>query len=334
MEKAGVQQQFFQHIKLSLPGHLSLVDEVAELLNISNDSAYRRIRGEKAISFEDLQILSIHYKISLDKFLHLHSDAFIFSGRLKSEGERSFGDWMASVQENFELFNSFERKHMYYLFKDIPPFIHFQVRELAAFKFYFWTKSILHYESMKGVKFYLDDPRYDEYYPASNKIISLFNKIPITEIWNIESINSSLRQIDFYRESGSFKNTGEIKVLYSKMEELINHIERQAELGVKFNFGGEPKSNAAEYRIFINELVLGDNTIMVKMNDTPVTFLNHSVLYFVATGDERFNRAMEYNLENLMKRSTMISTVGDKERTRFFNRLREKIYQKQALLVN
>ena len=328
MESTGVQQLFFQHIKSKLPGHLSLVDEVAELLDISNDSAYRRIRGEKPISFEELQKLCSHYKISLDQFLHLQSDAFIFSGKLKTEDENSLENWMVSVQEYFQLFSSYKKRHMYYLFKDIPPFVHFQVPELAAFKFFFWSKSILHYESMKGVKFSLDDTRYEKYFPISNKIIEFFNKIPITEIWNVESLNSTIRQIDFYRESGSFKNLSEIKLLYSKVEELINHIEKQAELGLKFKFGEEPKTNAVEYQMFVNELILGDNTIMVKLDDTSVTFLNHGVLYFVATTDDRFNKGMQYNLENLMKKSTMISTVGEKERTRFFNRMRDKIHHK------
>lgn len=332
METSNAQQQFFQEIKGKLAPHLSIVDEVAELLNISNDSAYRRIRGEKVISFDELHLLCSKYNVSLDQFLHLQSDNYVFSGKLKNDGENSFNDWLNSVQEKFQLFNSFENRHMFYLFKDIPPFVHFQVRELAAFKFFFWTKSILHDESMKGVKFYIDDPRYDAYFPASNKIIELFNKIPITEIWNIESLNSSLRQIEFYAESGSFKNPSEIRFLYSRLLDLINHIEKQAELGVKFNFGEEPKSDAEQYRMFVNELVLGDNTIMVKLNDKPVTFLNHSVLYFVATQDERFNTAMEKNLENLMKRSTMISVVGDKERTRFFNRLRDMINQKLLVL--
>lgn len=47
MGSIELQQHFFDHIKERLPTHLSLVDEVAELLSISNDSAYRRIRGEK-----------------------------------------------------------------------------------------------------------------------------------------------------------------------------------------------------------------------------------------------------------------------------------------------
>ncbi len=38
MEPAGAQQLFFQHIKGLLPSHLSLADEVANVLNISNDS--------------------------------------------------------------------------------------------------------------------------------------------------------------------------------------------------------------------------------------------------------------------------------------------------------
>jgi len=32
-----------------------MADEVAELLNISNDSAYRRIRGEKLLYFGELK---------------------------------------------------------------------------------------------------------------------------------------------------------------------------------------------------------------------------------------------------------------------------------------
>jgi plasmid maintenance system antidote protein VapI len=82
METSSAQQAFFQHVKGKIPPHISMVDEIAELLNISNDSAYRRIRADKPISFEELQKLCVHYKVSLDQFLNLQSDAFIFTGKL------------------------------------------------------------------------------------------------------------------------------------------------------------------------------------------------------------------------------------------------------------
>ena len=327
MNPANTQVLFFQHLKSQLPPHIAMVDEIAELLGISNDSAYRRIRGEKPIDLEETYKLCIHYKISMDQLLHLQSDSFIFSGNLKSaNSETVFEEWMQSVQYNLQVINSFEKKQMYYLMKDIPPFIHFLVPELTAFKCFFWMKSILHDERLKGVKFSLEDKRYEKFMSHSKKIIELYNQIPITEIWNVESLNSTLNQINFYVEAGSFINKEDIRVLYNKVEELINHVEKQAELGLKFNIGETPKPNAAAYRLFVNELILGDNTIVAEMGNTRVTFLNHSVLYFVATRDERFNNAMFANLENLMKKSTMISTIGEKERGSFFNRLRDNIH--------
>ena len=82
MESGNTQLRFFKHIKSLLPPNISFVDEIAGLLNISNDSAYRRIRADKPISFDELQKLCVHYKVSLDQFLNLQTDSFIFSGKL------------------------------------------------------------------------------------------------------------------------------------------------------------------------------------------------------------------------------------------------------------
>jgi hypothetical protein len=57
---------------------LSIVDEVASLLEISNDSAYRRMRGDKPLSFEEVQKLCVHFSISLDGIFHLDTDTYFF----------------------------------------------------------------------------------------------------------------------------------------------------------------------------------------------------------------------------------------------------------------
>lgn len=332
MDSIGIQQLFFQKIKEAMPPHLSFVDDIAEQLDISNDSVYRRIRGEKPINLEEVQKLCTHYKISMDQFLSLQTDAFIFKGKLNPNNENSFETYLENVKQNFQLFNSFQDKHIYILMKDIPPFVHFQIPELTLFKFYFWMKSILHYDSLKGVKFDMEDPRYEKYLSTSNQIIDLFHAIPMTEIWNIESVNSSIRQINYYHEAGLIKNKATTKLLYNKLEDLLNHIERQAEAGVRFGIGKTPATNAASFRLFVNELILGDNTFLVDLNGTKMVFLNHSVLYFIATADTNFATAISENIENLEKKSTMVSTVGEKERVVFFNNLRKKIQHRKDLL--
>ena len=331
MESPDVQQRFFQHLKGKLPGHISFVDEIAEFLGISNDSAYRRIRGEKPIGFDELQKLCRHYKVSLDSFLHLESNSFIFDSQLKTNNETSFEEWIENILVQLQYFNSFRDRHMYFLLKDIPPFVHFLVPELVKFKIFFWMKSILDYKSLKGVKFDLQDPRYDQFESTAKKITDLYIKIPMTEIWNAENIDSTLRQINFYREAGSFKNAADIDLLYARVEELVNHLEKQAEIGLKFPIGQEPGMSSALYRMYVNELILGDNTTFAELDGSRITFLNYGVLFIVYTKDERFNEAMYDNLHNLIKKSTMISQSGEKERTRFFNKIREKIYEYRQL---
>jgi hypothetical protein len=328
MHSDNIQVSFFHELKSQIPQHLSLVDEVADLLNISTDSAYRRIRGEKPIDLEEAQILCRHFKVSLDKLMQLKTDAFIFTGNINAITEHAFEEWMNNLIQQMQVINSFQKKHIYFLIKDIPPFLHFQIKELAAFKFFLWMKSILLYDSFHGVKFRIDDPRYDEYYPPSKKIIELYNKLPTTEIWNIESINSTLRQIDFYYQAGAFENNEDVKVLYGKVEELMNHIEKEAETGTKFTYGKQPSSTDTPFRMFVNELILGDNTFLVEVDNMRSTYLNHSVLFYVGTKDEDFNQGMFRNIENLIKKSALISSVGEKERYRFFNRLRQKIHNR------
>src|SRR5204863_10152378 len=81
MENNQIQVMFFQFVKSKLPSHLSLVDELADLLEISIDSAYRRIRGEKIISLDEISKIASHFKLSVDQLLNLKaSDAKMFTG--------------------------------------------------------------------------------------------------------------------------------------------------------------------------------------------------------------------------------------------------------------
>lgn len=324
MEAPSTQVVFFQHIKSQLPTHISLVDAVADLLDISIDSAYRRIRGEKPVSFEEMQKLAGHFKISIDQFLHIETDSFLFNGTLTSSDEPSFENWLQNVLRQVNFMNSFADRHMYYLAKDLPVMQQFVLPELLTFKAFFWKKSILHFDSMRGAKFSLKNGN-PALLEVGKKIVDAYNRLPSTEIWNVESINSTIRQIEFYRESNVFEDADDINVLYQAVFTLIDHIEKQAELGLKFELHGSPSANAASYDLFNNEVILGDNTILARLDSQVITFLNHSVINFVGTRDLRFNNYMHECVKNLIRKSTQLSKVGEKERARFFNRIRDKM---------
>lgn len=324
MESNNSQLQFFQHIKSILPDHISFVDEIAGLLNISNDSAYRRIRAEKHISLDEMQKLASHFRISIDQFLHLQSDSYIFSGDLSGPGQLGFEKWLESVLKQLTLISSFSHRHLYYLAKDIPIMDQFMIPELLAFKSFLWRRSILQYDDMKGMKFSLKDAD-TGHQEMARKIVDAYLKIPTTEIWNLESINSTIRQIEFYREANMFVNEEEVKKIYLGLLRLLDHLEQQAETGLKFRPGDSSSTATSEYHLFWNDLVTADNTLLAEMDLKKITFLNHSVINYIYTTDIKFNTFMHDNMQNLVKRSTQLSKVGEKERYQFFNRLRDKM---------
>lgn len=329
MNAASAQQLFFQHLKGKVSPHISIVDEIAELLDISNDSAYRRIRAEKPISFEEIRKLCMHYKVSLDQFLNLQNDAFIFNGRLGNHPDFGFDQWLQEVLRQYTFINGFEKKHIYFLLKDLPFNIHFQIPELAAFKFFVWMRCYLGFRGETGVKFSFDYPGFDEHYQIGLQIVRIYNSIPTTEIWNTEGINTTIRQIEYYHEAGGIISTEQALILFEQLERLVTHIEKEAELGYKFKIDEEPGPGAAEYRLFNNELILGDNTLLAELGDVQVTFINHSFMHFMGTRDKLFNEAMFTNLNNLMQKSTLISTRDERERKRFFNCLRDEIQRRK-----
>ncbi len=333
MDTANAQQLFFQHIKGKLPQHISIADDVAELLNISNDSAYRRIRADKPISFEELQKLCVHYKVSLDQFLNLQNDAFIFTGKLSTEADFVFENWLEEVLRQFSIISSFEKKHIYFLLKDLPFNVHFEIPELAAFKCFVWLRCFSGYQVEKGVKFSFDYPGFEKHNAIGQKIVNAYNTIPTTEIWNTEGINTTIQQIEYYHEAGGLVSKEQAIILFDKVEQLVNHIEKEAELGLKFKIGDQPHQGSPAYRLFNNELILGDNSLLAELGDIRVAFLNHSFMHFIATKDETFTTAIFTNLNSLMQKSTLISTSDERDRIQFFNRLRDEIHQRKARII-
>jgi hypothetical protein len=137
MSAIELQTAFFRHLKEKLPNHLSMVDEVATPLSISSDSAYRRIRGEKTLGFDEIQILADHYKVSIDQFLGLKTDAFLFLGNLINRERFGMSEYLDKLANQLMYIAGAEKKQLYYFLKDLPLFYCFMFPGLAAFKCYF-----------------------------------------------------------------------------------------------------------------------------------------------------------------------------------------------------
>jgi hypothetical protein len=326
-----IQQQLFQFIKTKLPAELSVADEIAKLLNISSDSAYRRMRGEKQITFEELYLLASTYRISLDQLMSINTGSFMFQGNLLNPKTHRYDAYLTGMLHNIAYFNSFKKKEIYYLCKDTPVFHWFTSRDISAFKYFFWMGTLIYFPEFKNRKVSLDGYP-DELFEIGKKISDLYQQLDTYEIWNIESWNSTLHQIEYYLDNDMFKSDEDALRVYEGVEKILDHLEEQAKRGYKFNIDDPEKKPLGKYFMYFNEIVILDNTMALVLDNSKIAILPHTAINYLMTRDIAYCENFYNYVQNLIKRSTLISEVSEKERSRYFRRMHERIDKRKVSL--
>jgi hypothetical protein len=324
METNGIQQQFFHHLKANLPAHISLPDELCDLLDISADSAYRRIRGEKQLSFAELKLLCSKYHLSLDHFLNINSDAVMFKAPDLVANYSSFADYLKNIQNGVKFFHQFKQKKIMYLCKDAPLWYFYLFPELAAFKTFFFLRSVRNEQAFFQKKFSMDEFSFHDCFQIGQETLRLYNEIPSEELWNNESLNSTINQISYYREAELFQTPDECNRVIDSLIRTIDHLELQTIAGQKFLPGATDISYRAVNQFYVNDLIIGNNTIYGEVDGEKVSWVTYSVLNILFTRDKKFNDHLFTNFNTLKSRSALISGAGEKERAKFFNSLRNR----------
>jgi transcriptional regulator with XRE-family HTH domain len=322
LSTGSIQSIFLEQIRQILPKNLSFPDELAEILNVSRDSVYRRIRGETILSLEEVKKLCAHYKISLDALLSPSSEIISFRKRRIDSESFTLEKWLNSILSDLERLEGFEDKEVIYSAKDIPPPYYFKFPGLTQFKLFFWLKSY-----QRHPKF--DVMRYDpgmvsqQLVDVGKKIWDKYSVIPSSEIWSDETFNVTVRQVQFYYENG-FISLTEARSLIDEYLTMVQEIRNCAAHGAK--------SDRGVFKLYYNEFLLTDTTYLFKVGDKRIASITYNTLNILTTTQESFCRETEDFLNNVINKSTLISTVGERERNKFFNQVEKRIIERRDSL--
>lgn len=317
MASENVQSSFLELVKKKLPSNVSLADEIAELLNISRDSAYRRMRGETVLSLDEAKILSVKFSVSLDSLLGLDSGIVPFHHLMVNNTPGTFERWLQLMVENLELIEKYSgSKQIVFTAKDVPVFHYFRYPELCAFKMFFWMKSVLNYPELQAKKFSSALVK-NELLALGKKISAVYNRVPSVELWSDETTNVTLKQLEFYHESGFLNSAADVAPVFEQYIQMLRDIKEYAARGTK--------QESTPFSLYKNEILIADNTVLYNMDTKKTVFISHNITELLMTTQEQFTEQTESFINNLQSRSVLISTTGEKERNKFFNRMEEKI---------
>lgn len=326
-----IQHAFLSRLKSILPGSTSLAAELSDHLDISMDSAYRRIRGETPLTLHEANVLSDAFRIPLSSLKEGSPGTVNFGYTPTAPSFESMLQYLIRLRNNLRLILDKNEKHIFYCSQDIPIFHNISHGKIGEFKLFYWMRSVLNVESLMSVKF-SGSHIPEEMSAICREINELYREIPSSELWSRSTINSTLRQLQYYWESGLFNSAEEALEVIEDLRKLVRSVERQASMGIKKT--GAETEQTDTYRLYISEIELTTNCALVEMEDIHAVFLGHFTFNMLQSTQESYCMETYQWFRNMMSKATLISTVGEKYRFQFFQDAHQKIDALAAMITS
>lgn len=314
-----IQQRLFEEIKKQLQPNLRLADVIGDLLNISSDSTYRRIRGEKELSFSELETLCSYFHISIDSLFNQRTDSIPFKYTpLQFSSPKVYENYMERLVMLYQTILKSEKKEFKITAQDIPIFHFLPYTELTFFKVYALYRSLAN-DSITFEAFIeqLDKEKLQSYYRS---IVEAFSQIPSTEIWSNHTIQPIINLLSYYSDLNCFESKETATLLSKQLLNLIVDIEEKTRTGTKIH-----KGLSTSYNFHLSPVDMQNDFILTKGLHDTTTSIKLFTINAIFTTDKTFNEETEKWIDNTKAKSMQLSGISERERFQFFNQLKSKV---------
>ncbi len=328
MEKTRTfQLRLFEDLLKVVPKN-ELVKILSNLLKKQAQDCYRRIRGEYAMSVDELYLLikglNDHYKLkfSIDHYFFPPKDEIPFNFNVFEKKIDSFDAYLNQFYDNLNRAKQIDQMVMYYGPNDLPLTFYGFTPKLLAFKMYVYGITLWNFQHLEHRKFSFDliSP---EAVKKGRDIANLYLDIPSHEIWKETILESTLNQLIYFTLTDRFTNPNDAIEICDEILQLMRHMQESCESGRKMDFPNKIHKGAS-FDIYLNYLSNSIDTVFVASPTVEIIFTSFRVPNFLRTTDPKLCQYTKNWIEFVMKKSTQLN-VTPIERIQFFNRLEEKI---------
>jgi hypothetical protein len=292
--------------------------ELAAMLYISKDTIYKRLHGASAFTLDEAFILQAKFGFSIDGL----TPSLATTQKVFNTKEFLLLDTPVATSKNYvqQLFTDFTQlgtlgaPHLYYAAKDLPLFCFFSSELLTSFKLFFWYITI--FDSHEKKLTYTTTWLPPDVLQMASQLYTIYNHVPSTEIWNKETIQSTLHQIEYCVTVGLLTNADALKII-AEIHTFIDKLEEKADQGYK--------TPNATFTLYLNEILLLDNNVLFTIGNHKLFYLPYQTLNFVSTSDAVFTQNTFNWFTKQIAKSTTISGTGQKARTQLMNHYRQEI---------
>jgi len=315
------QIRLFEMVRSKLPDNLSLVDEIEDLLGLSKESTYRRVRGEKILSFAEWKKICEKYHLSMDEVINSKSEKGVLF-QYKPVNISDIESYIACLERLFNFMDvvasSPLEKRLVFSALNIP-FYHFcKYPELAFFKLFIWDDT----QNSNSISFekFLDNLPKNKIISVYEQIYQAYAGIPSIEIWTEQTIDIFLREFVFYFETRRFESKDKALYLLDRFLSLIESLKHYADVGYKDNNLEIP------FWLYSCSVDLENSFMLMRNGEKIHCVLNLYAISRIFTDNEQLCTETGKWIDSLIAKSILISGAGAfKERLKFFYAVIKKV---------
>ena len=302
------QESFLKALRAKIPKSVSIIEEIAAVLEISYDASHRRISEKSKFSIDETIILANHFNISLDN-LFSKKEKVIVEKTIEIETLKDMFQYFKTSAEQIEILTKNPNTTLFYSAKVIPLFNFMDGTILSKFIAFVWLNLLNSNQKKVAFENFVVDESFTEY---MQKLKNVYENTVVNEVWNDTTINSSLQQILYFHEAGllSLKNAN---ALCKDLKRIINLIQEKC------------NAKNTKFNIYYNELILLNNNMLIETDEKLTMFVPYTLLgYFITDNEESCNNVHEFFKQQIIN-SKPLGQSGIKEQHLFFNRAIRKI---------
>jgi hypothetical protein len=316
------QKRLFDIIRSQIPDQYRIADMVEELLGVSTDSAYRRIRGEKDLSFSELEKLCRRFRVSVDQILGTNAGqgaSFLYAS-VSMADQPGYIRYIRRLSDTLSALQDTDDCEMFFTAQDIPFYHFLKHTELLFFKLYAWNDI----DSPEQISFRTFCDRLDQenILPVYEQMYQSYMQIPCSEIWTNQTVDTILRLLDFYVETGIFDSKETALRLLNSLSQLLDTVQACAVNGHK----GDRKQTP--FSLYACSVDLENNFMLTRHGDRRVCTIKLYTVNSIATDNEAVCRETEKWINALILKSMPVSgRTSGRERFRFFQAAKNKVME-------
>jgi len=306
-------------IEEKLKPNATLVNTIADGLDISLDAAYRRMRCDKLMDIDETIKLCRNFNISLDSIIGVTDKTHILSRYtpLDLTDMTAFLTFVQVASNSFENTKLAPEGEIIVSAIAIPIFNILPYRELTLFKLFSWNKSV--YDFMGNYETFVKESGAIELLNKNyEKILENYHLTPSTEIWTDGTIDTVLRLLNYHLELKHFSDKESPLLLCKQLMELIDTLHEWAAKGTK-------GAKGASFKLYVSKTDFESQFVLFKSAKRSSCMVKLYTINGLGISDENFCKETERWLQKLIQRSVLISVASEVERNTFFDTQRQKV---------